>query len=94
MEECPICFDDLENDIFETKCCKKNLHTKCFNLCTQESHRCPFCRSETIETMKTNTINFDIIELYRIRICLVCSSILFLLNVICYIYNQQILYPN
>ena len=33
MDECPICLSELDNSVYETKCCKKKFHVNCYNEC-------------------------------------------------------------
>ncbi len=43
MNECPICFEEM-NVFITVGCCKKNIHLDCFLKCLKETESCPFCR--------------------------------------------------
>lgn len=46
--ECPICMINLNTeDVTQMKCCKQNMHTRCYMQCIYHSKNqsCPLCRN-------------------------------------------------
>ena len=50
MDECPICLSEIDNSVYETKCCKKKFHVNCYNECIKIKNACPLCRAAQEET--------------------------------------------
>ena len=47
-DECPICLSCIsteKDDIYTTKCCKKNLHNTCYTEWIKIKPECPLCRA-------------------------------------------------
>ena len=47
MEDCPICFDIIENNSNRINCpdCKKHIHKECMDIWLSRNKTCVFCRS-------------------------------------------------
>lgn len=66
-EECPICIENLEDDVCELMC-KHKFHMKCIRQVT--NRKCPICRKRAVINKKTssNDIWFNTIENEREKI--------------------------
>ena len=56
MEQCPICFLDLESGIKEVSCCKQKFHLVCYNTWISKNPTCPMCREIVIVNKDKNFI--------------------------------------
>ena len=55
MEECPICLETCETDVFISECCHKHFHTSCHAECMKVNASCPLCRSVVIQIEHRDT---------------------------------------
>ena len=55
-DECPICFEPMQNARWSTPCCDHSIHECCYIKCVKDRPSCPMCRAITIVVREVSTV--------------------------------------
>lgn len=68
MEDCPICLEPCETDVFSSECCNKHFHTLCHAECMKVNSSCPLCRSVLIH-VEPEPVQLTVLVPVPVRYC-------------------------
>jgi len=63
-EHCPICYNDLDDKLIITSCCKNVMHYNCIFNCFTNSMNCPLCRL-IVMINKSSIVDSSLINIHR-----------------------------
>jgi len=59
-QDCPICFETLETDLYVCKVCKNAFHTECLKIWLKNKNTCVLCRNKiSLSEEKSKYINLN-----------------------------------